>query len=39
MRTTTIETTTFELQENGRFVFSVITDDLLSRQNFGALVW
>lgn len=34
MRTTTTETTTFgELQENGRFAISVITDDLL-RQNF-----
>ncbi|KGJ91846.1 PilW family protein [Colwellia psychrerythraea] len=34
MRTTTVETSSFgELQENGRFAISVLTDDLL-RQNF-----
>ncbi len=34
MRTTTAETTGYgELQENGRFAISVLSDDLL-RQNF-----
>ena len=39
MRTTTAETSTFgELQENGRFAISVLTDDLLNQDLWGDYV-